>query len=114
MSLKFYSLDEKVIFSTYDLDLAELNAKTVDANEKHVPVVEINGSLVHVKVGSIPHPMTEEHQIEYILVETDKGFYVKDLDFNTPAEATFTLTTGEKVLKVYAYCNLHGLYLKEV
>ncbi len=113
MGLKFYNLDGKVIFSDYELNLKQLTAKFEDANEKHVPVVEIKGNEVNVKVGSNPHPMTEEHQIEYILLETDKGFYVKDLEISSPACATFTIAKDEKVLRTYSYCNLHGLYVYE-
>lgn len=113
MELKFYMLNKKIIFSEYDLDLEKVEIKTVDTNEKHVPVVEKDGNVVTVKVGDVPHPMTEEHHIEYILVETNKGFYVQNLDFNKPAFAKFNLLPDEYIVRTYAYCNLHGVYKKE-
>ena len=91
--------------------VTELVANTTDAaHEKHVPVAEVNGSSVCVKVGSVEHPMLEAHFIEWILLETDKGFYRVNLKAGDKPEACFTLQKGEKAVSVYAYCNLHGLW----
>ena len=50
--------------------MTELVPGTVDAAvEKHVPVVEVNGTRVEVKVGSVAHPMLPEHSIQWIAVE---------------------------------------------
>ena len=44
-----------------------LEENTTDAaTEKHVPVIEKSGDTVTVKVGSIDHPMLDEHYIEFI------------------------------------------------
>lgn len=86
---------------------------TVDASvEKHVPVVEIVGDKVKVKIGSEPHPMTPEHHIEWIEVLTSVRVYRKYLnpELNKEAEAEFTVE-GE-VVEVREYCNLHGLWKK--
>lgn len=80
------------------------------AQEKHVPVATVNGSTVDVKVGSVTHPMTAEHWIEWILLETDKGFAVRHLTPDAQPAATFALAEGETAKTVYAYCNLHGLW----
>jgi superoxide reductase len=88
-------------------------ANTVDAStEKHVPVVEIVGDKVKVKVGSVPHPMEAGHYIEWIEVLTSVRVYRKYLtpDLNKEAEAEFTVE-GE-VVEVREYCNLHGLWKK--
>ena len=77
-------------------------------NEKHIPQYERKGNDLIVSVGSIPHPMTDDHYIEYIEVETNKGTYRKLLD--DEPKATFRLDDDEKVLNVYSYCNLHGLW----
>ena len=77
-------------------------------NEKHIPQYERKGNDLKVVVGSIPHPMTEEHHIVYIELETNKGTYRKNLD-RTPT-VTFKLDDDEKVLNVYSYCNIHGLW----
>lgn len=88
-----------------------LVAGSVDAAvEKHVPAVTVNGRTVKVQVGSVIHPMTPEHYIEWVLLETDKGFSVQNLAPNTEPSATFALAEGESPKAVYAYCNLHGLW----
>lgn len=78
--------------------------------EKHIPEYEQDGNLVKVTVGSIPHPMTPEHHIEYVTLETNKGTYRKLLK-DSPT-ITFRLEDGETIINVYSYCNLHGLWIK--
>ncbi|NLC48667.1 MAG: desulfoferrodoxin [Tenericutes bacterium] len=93
--------------------MGELVPGTVDASvEKHIPVVEIVDDTVNVKVGDVPHPMTEEHYISWILIVTQSGYQVKYLNINKEAEASFKV--DEKVLEVYEYCNIHGLWKKTV
>ena len=92
-----------------------LEANTTDAaQEKHVPVVEVNGSLVTVTVGSVAHPMLEEHHIAWIALETDQGMQRKVLAPTGEPKAVFALTEGEKPVAAYEYCNLHGLWKKEL
>lgn len=82
---------------------------TTDASlEKHVPVVEKNGNIVKVKVGSIAHPMEEKHYIEWVQVVTEKAAYRKFLKPGEAPEATFEVS--EDVVKAREYCNLHGLW----
>jgi superoxide reductase len=91
--------------------MKEIIPGTVDAAvEKHVPVVTTEGGVVTVKVGSVTHPMTPEHLIEWIAVETKFGFYVRKLTATDAPEATFTLASGDEVVAVYEYCNLHSLW----
>ena len=93
--------------------MMELVPGKVDASlEKHVPVVEVKDGVVEVMVGSVAHPMTEEHLIEWIVVETDKGVYRKNLKAGEAPMARFMLLDDEKVVNVYAYCNLHDLWQK--
>lgn len=88
-----------------------LNPNTTDAAvEKHVPVVSLDGNKVSVKVGSAEHPMTEEHHISFIMLETDKGVQRKALDPAGKPEAAFVLADGEKAVAAYEYCNLHGFW----
>ena len=92
-----------------------LVANTSDgAGEKHVPVVEIEGRKVVVKVGEVEHPMVDAHYIQFIYVETNKGLMRKDLNPNEAPSATFVLDEDEKVIAVYEYCNLHGLWKTEL
>ena len=91
--------------------MPELKAGVTDAAvEKHVPVYTLDGNLVHVVVGEIKHPMLEEHFIEWITLKTKQGVYRKQLNPGQEPVADFCLCDGEQVEKVYAYCNLHGLW----
>ena len=91
-----------------------LDPGTVEASrEKHIPVVEVNDSIVKVIVGSTLHPMAEEHHIAWVYLETDKGGQMKHLTVNASPEITFALG-DEKPVAVYAYCNLHGLWKTNV
>lgn len=93
-------------------EMVELKANSQDASqEKHLPVIDINNSIVKVSVGSVLHPMAEDHFINFIVVETNKGYKVANLIPQSNPEAIFVLDKDEKVLNVYEYCNLHGLWV---
>ncbi len=91
--------------------MQKIEPNTVDAaSEKHKPVVKIKSERVDVQVGSVLHPMSEEHYITMIVLETNNGFSVKYLAPTDAPQASFMLLGGESVKSVYAYCNLHGLW----
>lgn len=91
-----------------------LEANTTDAaGEKHVPVIEQDGNNVTVKVGSEAHPMTEEHLIQFIILETENGVQRVNLTAKDEPEAKFVLRDGDKVVAAYEFCNLHGLWKAE-
>ena len=80
------------------------------AREKHVPVITIDGRRVLVEVGSAPHPMTEAHFIEWIVLESREGRQRKALRPGDAPKAEFALTEGDEAVSALAYCNLHGLW----
>ena len=96
--------------------MQELIPNTVDAStEKHVPFVtniiecDCEGTcerMLKVQIGSTLHPMTPEHYIAFIYIETDKGGIRIDLKDKPEAEIC---VCNCKPIAVYAYCNLHGL-----
>ena len=91
--------------------LEELPVNTEDgAHEKHIPVCNIEGNIVHVKVGEVEHPMMEAHYIQWIALETNLGNQRKVLLPGEKPIAQFALLEGEQVVAAYEYCNLHGLY----
>ncbi len=95
--------------------MEEITANTVDAaKEKHVPVVTVEGNIVKVAVGSVEHPMTEAHLIEWICLETTQGMQRKVLKAEDKPVAQFALTDDDKAVAAYAYCNLHGLWKTEI
>ena len=92
----------------------ELVPGSVEASvEKHVPEVTVSEGAVKVNVGSVNHPMEEVHWIEWVQLITDKGSYRKELNPGDAPGVMFLLG-DEKPLAVYAYCNLHGLWKKEL
>ncbi len=94
--------------------MTEIIANTKEASkEKHLPAVKVIGNAVRVKIGAEPHPMTEEHSIQWVYMLTDKGGQRKNLLPGEAPEVVFSLR-GEKPLAVYAYCNLHGLWMTEI
>ncbi len=93
----------------------ELKANTTDASgEKHVPVIEKSGDKIVVKVGELEHPMLEEHYIMWIYLETEQGGILKKLSPGQKPEAEFQLSSGDKAVAAYEYCNLHGLWKAEI
>ncbi len=78
------------------------------AKEKHVPVIEKVAGGYKVQVGSVPHPMTAEHWIEWIELLADGAAYRQFLDPGDAPEATFA--TAATNVTAREYCNLHGLW----
>ena len=91
--------------------MKEIVPGTTDASvEKHLPVYAVVGNKVVVKVGSVEHPMTEEHYIEWVSLQTNNGNQRKALNPNQKPEVCFAICEGDQVEAVYAYCNLHSLW----
>ena len=91
--------------------MKEIVPGTSDASlEKHVPVYEVVDNIVKVKVGSIEHPMTKEHYIEWISLQTKNGNQRKTLSPEDKPEASFAIIEGDEVESVFAYCKLHSLW----
>ena len=122
----FYLADKSHVVEVYGdeaLDLAcsgtplkAIDPNSVDAaKEKHVPVATYDAAKneVHVTVGSVAHPMTEEHLISYIILVTKKGVQRVNLTATDAPEATFRLADGDAPVKVIEFCNLHGLWQTE-
>lgn len=92
--------------------MTEVKAGSVDAAvEKHVPFCEIQGDHLYVRVGEVEHPMTEEHYIEWIAAEYNDSLVKYYYKAGDKPEAFFDYEEG---MVVYAYCNLHGLWKKEM
>ena len=91
--------------------MTEIVPNTTDAAvEKHVPVIAKKGSSVEISVGSVEHPMSAEHFIEWIAIQTKNGNQRKLLKPGDSPKAAFALVDGDEIIKAYAYCNLHGLW----
>ena len=94
--------------------MQELVPGTVDAAaEKHVPVVSIDGNIVTVKVGEVEHPMVDEHFIQWVYLQTDRGGQRKCLKPGMKPEVKFALC-DETPVAAFEYCNLHGLWKADI
>ena len=95
--------------------MKKLVANTTDAaQEKHVPEVKVEGKKISVQVGSVLHPMTEEHWIQWIYLQTRRGGQYRLLLPTDKPEATFIVQDDDEPVAVYEYCNLHGLWKKDL
>ncbi|MBF7082508.1 desulfoferrodoxin [Desulfallas sp. Bu1-1] len=120
-----------------DQPMNELVPNTVDtSSEKHLPVITFTGGFsanaATVSIGNIPHPMTEEHHIEWVYLQTVQGGQFKYLAVGQDPVVTFALADKDaysfcdrpickmgrehcmfkckRGFAAYAYCNLHGLW----
>ncbi|MCH5290991.1 MAG: desulfoferrodoxin [Treponema sp.] len=92
----------------------ELKANTSDgAAEKHVPAVTVDGNRVSVNVGSVDHPMADDHYIQWVYVHTENGGQQKNLVPGQKPHADFVLA-DDKAVAVYGYCNKHGLWVAQL
>lgn len=91
--------------------MEKLIAGSVDAAaEKHVPLFSTDDNKVFVMVGDVEHPMQPEHYIEWIAIETEAGMQIKYLSAGEKPAASFCMSSQDRLVCVYAYCNLHGLW----
>ncbi len=90
--------------------MLEMVANTTEAaTEKHLPLIDIKEKEVLVNVGEIEHPMGKEHLINWVTIQTTKGWKFHRFNDTDKPTVSFKLD-NESVISAYAYCNLHGLW----
>lgn len=89
--------------------MVEIVANSTDAAvEKHVPTYEVLEGNMEVKVN---HVMEDDHYIMWIKLvyeNSEQTIYFK------PGEAPEAHCKYEPGMKIYAYCNKHGLWVRDV
>ncbi len=86
-----------------------MTAKNNDeGQEKHVPVIEKTDQGIKITVGSVEHPMEDQHYIEWIELIADGRSYKQFLTPQDKAQAEFNIRAEQ--ITARAYCNLHGLW----
>ncbi len=94
--------------------MTHLKPNTVEAAiEKHLPYVEKTEKGIKVSIGSVLHPMVEEHYITFVYVETKSGGQRKAVAVGEEPIFYFDFVDDEPTA-VYAYCNLHGLWMTTI
>ena len=95
--------------SCCNMPMQNVTPNTSDgAVEKHMPEIKVLGNNIEVTVN---HVMENEHNIVWIALEADNNQYKQFLKAGEPAKVVFPYIKGSKV---YAFCNKHGLWMKEV
>ena len=90
-------------------EMTAIVPNSTDASqEKHVPIYEVVEESIVVKVQ---HPMEDDHYIEWIAMACDTKIGKKFLVPHEEAIVTFPYVPGSKI---YAYCNKHGLWSRDV
>jgi superoxide reductase len=106
-----YVKDSRVNVVCCGQPMTEMKANTTDASvEKHVPTFSVENNILTVTIGSVEHPMTTDHYIEWVAINTTYGNQRKMLMPNTAPTVKFALMDGEEINNIFAYCNLHGLW----
>ena len=67
--------------------------------------------MLQVTVGSVEHPMLDNHYIEWIALACDGKLTFKYLKPGEAPKADFHAVDAGTV---YAYCNLHGLWKADI
>lgn len=110
IAVKLHDAGVSLVCCGEEMELLKPNT-TDAALEKHVPVVTREDGKITVTVGSVEHPMAEDHYIEFIILQTAKGYRVAFLKPGDRPSADFY--EDEPVIAVYEYCNKHGLWKTE-
>lgn len=95
-------------------DMEELSERNTDeGQEKHVPLISIDGNVAKVSVGDIPHPMEDTHYIEFIQLLVDDTVQTKYLKPGDKPEVQFTLPETYTNISAREYCNIHGVWISK-
>ncbi len=95
--------------------LVEMHFGEMDeGKEKHMPMLTQSEDRVYVDVGEREHPMVEDHSISFIYLRTNRGGHLRYLSPTQAPSASFTMEDDEDLRAAYAYCNKHGMWMREV
>lgn len=113
-NLAFLAIASGIIPHCCGAQMLKLTPNTTDGStEKHLPVVQVIGNkTLKVRIGSEPHPMSPEHNIRFVCLETDIGGVIRYLC--PEQEPEVTIRYKGTPIAVYAYCNLHGLWRTDI
>ena len=92
----------EAVISCCGIMLPPLEAEDMD--EEHRINVEVVEDEYYVTIN---HPMTKDHYISFLAAVSDQGIQLTKLYPEGNAEARFKIN---RVKRLYAYCNRHGLF----
>lgn len=105
--LKAGGVKKSISCCDIEMDRFIFDEETLNEDDSHIIKVRKIGNFVTVSLED--HPKIAVHHIEFILLETDKGFHFKDICGFEEVKAEFVLSNDENIKKVYANCNSHSL-----
>lgn len=92
-------------------NMAEHTSKDETLSEKHVPQLTKTDEGFDITVGSILHPMEENHYIMMIEAQSADGRYVKRKYLHPTEEPKLSLKCNcEEEVIARELCNIHGLW----
>jgi len=108
----------------YAEDAAAVNPAEKEGKEKHVPVILVTKecglipndcSDIHIKIGSTPHPMQDDHWIQWIDVYNNKKYIARHMltPSMEPAVSVHIKRSLAGKLQVIESCNKHGRWTAE-
>ena len=90
------------------MELVNENIQEDVATEKHIPVVEKDGDVLSITIGSVEHPMDEDHYIEWVEVISGPTVHRRYLKPGDEPKTKFICRQDNYTVR--AHCNLHGLW----
>jgi len=112
MMVTIYDSNRTPVCCGRDMRILTPKREEESYTEKHAPVVtKSSHSSYEVKIGAMPHPMTDDHYIGFVCIEMERRFVVNYLKPGDEPKLKFICK--EKVVAAYAYCNKHGLWIGE-
>lgn len=102
--------NENIVCCNEVMNIVTVNS-TEASGEKHVPIYEILDNKIKVSVGSVIHPMEENHYIKWIALVSEKKTIKKYLKPGENPIVKFPYIQGSTI---YAYCNLHSIFKTDV
>lgn len=85
-----------------------------EMSEKHIPIYKIDGNKISIEVGEILHPYTIDHHIVFVELNTDKGRHIRMLSNSEVPKCDFYLSENEIPVNIRVYCNIHGLWRRDI
>lgn len=107
--------DSGVLMVCCGQNMTLLRANSSDgASEKHLPVEKIDNNNLNIKISSVPHPMTEEHHINWVVIAYKNTTKRVNLKINQDPEINTLIDENDSNITIYSYCNIHGLWATEI
>lgn len=90
------------------------NIKDTELSDKHIPMYHFEKNTIYIEVGEILHPCGSKHHICFVELNTDKGKHIRIFKDDDIPKCKFNLNEDEKALSIRVYCNIHGLWKRDI